>query len=102
LNKIPNKHCPNVPLIFGCYKNEIPSKMNYEIRVSKKNALNKEIQKAIEIEECMLETNVYPNIILGKLQRQMKSIALSSQGPSTSRNIEGQGVGGGGFSMQTP
>jgi hypothetical protein len=37
----------------------------------------------------MLETNVDPKIILGKVQRQMTSLSLSSQVPSTSRNIEG-------------
>jgi len=38
------------------------------------------------MEEYMLETNVDPEIILGKVQRQMKTLALSSQGPSTSKH----------------
>jgi hypothetical protein len=51
----------------------------------------------------MLETYVDPEIILGKVQRQMDSIAISNQGAWTSRNVENwgtrnvenRGVGGG-------
>jgi hypothetical protein len=42
------------------------------------------------MEEYMLKTNVDPKIILGKVQRQMTSLALSSQFTSNSRTIEGK------------
>jgi hypothetical protein len=49
------------------------------------------------MEEYMLETNVDPKIILGKVQRHMTSLALSSQGPSTSRSTEDEKLGEGFF-----
>jgi hypothetical protein len=75
----------------------MPSNINYAIRVAQINTLNEAIQKETKMEEYMLETNVDPEIILGKVQRHMTSLALSSQVPSTSRNTEGRGVGGGFF-----
>jgi hypothetical protein len=47
------------------------------------------------MEEYMLETNVDPEIILGKVQRQMTSLSISPQGPSTSRSSENRAIGGG-------
>jgi hypothetical protein len=47
------------------------------------------------MEEFMLETNVDPEIILGKVQRQMNTLSISHQGPSTSRSVENRGTGGG-------
>jgi hypothetical protein len=49
------------------------------------------------MEEYMLETNVDPEIILGKVQRQMTSLTLSSQGPSTSRSTKVEQLGEGFF-----
>jgi hypothetical protein len=43
--------------------------------------------KEIDMEGYMLESNVDPKIILGKIQRQMTSLSVSSQVPFTSRNI---------------
>jgi hypothetical protein len=43
----------------------------------------------------MLETNVDPEIILGKVQRQMTTLSISPQGPSTSRSVENRATGGG-------
>jgi hypothetical protein len=47
------------------------------------------------MEEFMLETNVDPEIILGKVQRQMNTLSISHQGPSTSRSVENQATSGG-------
>jgi hypothetical protein len=47
------------------------------------------------MEEYMLETNVDPEIILGKVQRQMTNLSISPQGPSTSRSFENRAIGGG-------
>jgi hypothetical protein len=44
------------------------------------------------MEEIMLETDVDPEIILGKVQRQMDTLAISNQGASTSRNVENRGT----------
>jgi len=40
------------------------------------------------MEEIMLETNLDPEIILEKVQRQMDTLAILNQGASTSRNVE--------------
>jgi hypothetical protein len=45
LNQIPDKQCPNSLVIFGCYKNVMPSNVNYAIRVAQINTLNEAIQK---------------------------------------------------------
>jgi hypothetical protein len=66
----------------------MPSYVNYAIRASQINDLNEAIHKATEMEEYMLETNVDPKIILGKIQRQMTILSISHQGPSTSISVE--------------
>jgi hypothetical protein len=61
------------------------------------------MNKVIEMQEIMFETNVDTEIILGKVQRQMDTLNISDQGTSTSRkavyqrerNTEKQGIGGG-------
>jgi hypothetical protein len=73
----------------------MPTNVNYAIRSSQINDLHGSIQKATKMEEFMLETNVDPEIILGKVQRQMNTLAISHQGPSTSRTVENRGTGGG-------
>jgi hypothetical protein len=45
LNQIPDGKHPNDPVIFGCYKNSMPSNVNYAIRVAQINTLNEAIQK---------------------------------------------------------
>jgi hypothetical protein len=42
------------------------------------------------MKEFILETNVDPEIILCKVQRQMNTLSMSHLGPSTWRNIENQ------------
>ena len=78
------------------------SNVNYAIRVAQINTLNEEIQKATKMVEYVLETNVDHEIILGKVQRQMTSLALSSHGPSSSRSTKGGAVGAGIFQGQLP
>jgi hypothetical protein len=87
----------------GCYKNAMPSNVKISIRVAQIEDLNGAMHKATEMEEIMLETDVDPDIILGKFQRQMDTFSISNQGASTSRKVEDQrahntenrGVGGG-------
>jgi hypothetical protein len=63
-----------------------------------------------EMEEIMLETGVDPDIILGRVQRQMDNLAISNQEASSSRrnedqktcHTENQGVGGGFFKGTIP
>jgi len=50
------------------------------------------MHKATEMEEVMLETYVDPEIILGKVQTQIDTLAISNQGAYTSRNVENQGT----------
>jgi hypothetical protein len=88
LNQIPESQRPNNLVIFKCYKIAMPSNVNYAIRASQINDLNETIQKETKMEEYMLETYVDPEIILGKVQRQMTSMSISTQGPSTSINSE--------------
>jgi hypothetical protein len=66
----------------------MPSNVNYEIRDSQINTLDDAMRKETEMEGYMLESNVDPEIILGRVQRQMTSLSVSSQVPSTSREIE--------------
>jgi hypothetical protein len=51
--------------------------------------------KRKQMKEFMLETNVDSEAILGKVQRKMNTLSISQQGPSTSRTVENQGIGGG-------
>jgi hypothetical protein len=46
LNQIPEEKQPNAPVIFGCYKNVMPSNVNYAIRSSGINDLDESIHKA--------------------------------------------------------
>jgi hypothetical protein len=47
------------------------------------------------MEEFTLETNVDPEIILGEVQREMSTMSISPQGPSTSRSTETRATDGG-------
>jgi hypothetical protein len=97
LNQIKQEQRKNDPVILGCYKNAIPPNVNYAIKYSQLNDLDRAIKKETEMEEFMLETNVDPEFILGKVQRQMNIMSISHQGPYTSRNVENQGTHGGIF-----
>jgi hypothetical protein len=55
----------------------------------------KKTKKTTKMEEYMLETNANPKIIMGKVQRQMTSLSISPQAPSTSRSYENREIGGG-------
>ena len=55
------------------------------------------MRRMTEIEYFMIESNVDPEIILGKVQRQMIDLSFSSQVPYTSRVVEERGVGRGKF-----
>jgi hypothetical protein len=79
---------PNQPVIFGCYKGSIPSNVSNEITNSQINTLDDAMRKATEMEGYMLKSNGDPEIVLGRVQRQMSSLLVSSQVPSTSREIE--------------
>jgi len=43
----------------------------------------------------MLETNVDPEIILGKVKIKINTLSISNHEPLTSRNVENRGIGGG-------
>jgi hypothetical protein len=49
----------------------MPTNVNYAIRYPQINDLHGAIEKETKMEECMLDTNVDPEIILGKVQRQI-------------------------------
>jgi hypothetical protein len=42
------------------------------------------------MEEIMIETNVDPEIILGKVQRKMDNLTIENQGASTSRMLKNE------------
>lgn len=46
------------------------------------------MRRMTKIEYFMIESNVDPEIILGKVQRQMIDLSFSSQVPYTSRVVE--------------
>jgi len=88
LNQIPQEKKPNDPVILGFYKDAMSANVNYTIRCSQTNDLEGAIQKEMKMEEFMLETNLDPEIILGKVNRQMDTLGITHQVPSTSRNVE--------------
>jgi hypothetical protein len=88
LNQIPEEKKPNNPVILGCYKNAMPTNVKYAIRASQIEDLDGAMSKANEMEEIMIETNVDPEIILGKVQRKMDNLTIENQGASTSKNVE--------------
>jgi hypothetical protein len=53
--------------------------------------LEEAMRRVTEMEYFMIESEVDPEIILGKVQRQMIDLSLSSQVPSTSRVVEERG-----------
>jgi hypothetical protein len=67
LIKIQENHRPNDLVILGCYKNAMPSNVKFSIRVSQIEDLNGSMNKATEMEEIMLKTCAYPDIILGRV-----------------------------------
>jgi hypothetical protein len=88
LNRILEEQRPNDPFIFGCYSNEILANVNYAIIYLQINDLHAAIHKATKMEEYMLEIDVDPKIILGKVQGKMASLSILPQGPYTSRSSE--------------
>jgi hypothetical protein len=105
LSKIPEDKRPNDPVILDCYKNAMPWNVKYSIRTSQMDTLEEAMTKGTEMEEIMIETGVDPNIILGKVQRQLGGLSIDNQGSSSSRKNEefkprltqNQTIGGGFF-----
>jgi hypothetical protein len=110
LSRIPEDKRPNDPVILGCYKNAMPPNVKYAIRTSQMDTLEEAMTKATEMEEIMIETGVDPDIILGRVQRQMGGLNIDNQGASSSRKNEefkprvaqNQMVGGGFFKGTIP
>jgi hypothetical protein len=75
----------------------MPSNVKYAIRDAQIEDLDGAIRKEIEMEEIMIETNVNPEIILGKVQREMGNLTIENKGSSSSKNLEKRGIGGGIF-----
>jgi hypothetical protein len=110
LSKIPEDKIPNDPVILGCYKNVMPPNVKYAIRTSQMDTLEEAMIKATEMEEIMIEMGVDPDIILGKVQRQLGGLNIDDQGASSSRKneekksrpIQNQTIGGGFFKGTIP
>jgi hypothetical protein len=66
----------------------MPLNVKYAIRTSQMDTLEEEMTKATEMEEIIIETGVDPNIILGKVQRQLGGLNIDDQGSSRLRNNE--------------
>jgi hypothetical protein len=90
LSKIPEDKIPNDPVILGCYKNAMPPNVKYAIRTSQMDTLEEAMIKATEMEEIMIEAGVDPDIILGKVHRQLGGLNIDDQGASSSRRNEEQ------------
>jgi hypothetical protein len=63
----------------------MPLNVKYAIRTSQMDTLEEAMTKATEMEEIMIEMGVDPDIILGKVQRQMGGLNIDNQGASSSR-----------------
>jgi hypothetical protein len=50
LNQIPQDQRPNHPFILGCYKNSMPTNVNYDIRADQINNLDEAMSKEMEME----------------------------------------------------
>jgi hypothetical protein len=72
----------------SCYKNAMPLNVKYAIRTSQMDTLEEAMTKSMEMEEIMIETGVDPDIILGKVQRQLGGLSIDNQGASSSRKNE--------------
>jgi len=76
LSKIPEDKTLNDPVILGCYKNAILLSVKYSIITSQMDTLEEAMAKPTEMEEIMIETCADPNIILGKVQRQLGGLSI--------------------------
>jgi len=85
LSKIPEDKRPNDPVILDCYKNVMPLNVKYVIRTSYMDTLEEPMTKAIEMEEIIIEMGVEPDIIQGKVQRQLGGVSIDNQGASCSK-----------------
>jgi hypothetical protein len=52
------------------------------------DTLEEAMTKATEMEEIMIEMSVDPDIIMGKVQRQLVGLSIDNQGASNSRKNE--------------
>jgi hypothetical protein len=66
----------------------MPTNVKYAIRADQINNLDGAMSRVTEMEEIMIETNVDPDIILGKFQREMTNLTITNQGASSSNNVE--------------
>jgi hypothetical protein len=88
LNKIHEEKRPNDPVILGCYKNALSYNVKLAIRDSQIETLDEAISKDTHMEEIMIETDIDPNIILGRVQRHMDSLNIVDQGAYSSKKNE--------------
>jgi hypothetical protein len=54
--------------------------VKYTIRTTQIEELYGSISKETKMEEIMIETNVDPEIILGRVQREMGKLTIANQG----------------------
>jgi hypothetical protein len=78
----------NDMVILGCYKNSMPPNVKFSIRASQIDTLDEAITKPMKMEEIMIETGVDPDIILGRVQRQMDNLNITNQEASSSKKNE--------------
>jgi hypothetical protein len=84
-SRIPEDKRPNELVILACYKNAMPPNVKYAIIISHMDTLEEEMTKSTEMEEIMIEMGAGPEIILGKVQRQLGGLSIDNQGASSSR-----------------
>jgi hypothetical protein len=63
----------------------MPPNVKHAIKTSQMDTLDEAMTKATEMEEIMIEMGVDPDIILGRVQRQMGGLNIDNQGASSSR-----------------
>jgi hypothetical protein len=88
MSRIPEDKRPNDPVILGFYKNEMLLNVKYAIKTSQMDALEEAMTKSTEMEEIMIETGIDPDIILGKVQRNIGGLIIDNQGASGLRKNE--------------
>ena len=66
----------------------MPPNVKYAIRTSQMDTLEEAMNKATKMEEIMIEKGVEPDILLGRVQRQLGELNIDNQGASSSRKNE--------------
>ena len=67
IQAIPKDKCPNQLVIIGCFNNAMQTNVKYTIKSFGITTLEEAMEKTYEMEENMLKSSIYLELILGKV-----------------------------------